>query len=167
MGTVTLSRPSADKEIDLSLRLWSDRVPLAPIAERLGFRIEHLHVVGQIIPKHRGAKERVARAHYVSVAHLQACSDEEVLLWGGQILEALKRDNELVTMLHQSRVEATLWISVLGREPVEPPRPGGDLLRLAEGLNVGVLIENYTRVDADVPEKIWLTKAHLARHAAN
>ena len=155
-----------DKEIDLSLRLWSDLVPLASIAERLRLPVEHQHTLGEVIPQHRGAARRVARKHYVSLSRREAHTDKEVAQWGRETLAQLKDYQALSELLLQGRVEATLWIAIFGRHPVETPAFSSDLVNLAEGLNVSILIENYTREGGEVPEKVWLCKAHAARHLA-
>jgi hypothetical protein len=162
---MTLNRSQQDVELDLSLRLWSDRIPLEPIVRRLGFSVQNLHVAGQPIPRHRGAAARVAHAHYASTANFAAHEDTEVLNWIRHTLEGLSKDPQFETLLRSGEIEATLWIAVLASRPMPSPNLPADVLSLAKALNLSILSENYTVPNP--PEKIWLSRSRAARQVAN
>jgi hypothetical protein len=157
-------RRAAETNIDTSLRLWSDDVPLGPLVDGLGLPVSHLHVAGRPVAAEGRLSRHVAAVHYASVANTRGTNDPHS--WCIAVLEKVGAQSQLVSLLRQDRVEATLWIAVFGSEPVDPPDVTDDVLALARNLHVSVFIENYTRLGSGNAEKTWLYRPQSVHHVA-
>lgn len=158
---------SCDNLVDMSLRLWSDQVSLAPVLKKLGFEVRHSHEKGQAIASAGRFAGRLADRHYASLAHGEG-KDADVGPWLKRILDAMSSDQALSNDLKLGRITATVWIALFGDDVRDPPQISPDLVAAATHAHVTILIENYTRFDSDgVPEKTWLNLAEFSEGRAS
>ena len=72
------------------------------------------------------------------------------------MIERTASQKPLVDSLAKGQVEGTLWITVQGDEPTPMPNIPSDIIASAAQLKLNVFLENYTTLDKEVPEKLWL-----------
>lgn len=146
------------KQIDMSLRLWSERILLAPIIEGLGVTMSHVHVAGQAMASEGRLAGRTALRHYASIAETKGEDDADVSAWCRQIIAKVDSQKSLVDLLHEGEIEGVLWIAILGPVPSPMPSLPADIVSTAAQLKLRILLENYTNLGGEVPEKLWLSK---------
>jgi hypothetical protein len=148
------------KQIDMSLRLWSERIPLTPIIKELGVAVSYVHVAGQAMASEGRLAGRTALRHYASVAKTKGEDDADVSAWCRQIIAKVDLQKSLVDLLLEGEIEGVLWIAVLGPEPSPMPSLPADIVNTAAQLKLKILLENYTNLSGEVPEKLWLSNDH-------
>jgi hypothetical protein len=145
-----------DVSIDMSLRLWSDQVPLKPLLKKLNLEVRHEHEMGQPIASAGRFAGRLADRHYMSLAHREG-DDNDVGPWLENILAAIASNPALSDCLNSGVVTATAWFALFGDDERSPPRISSELIAAASRSHVKLFIENYTRFDSEgIPEKNWL-----------
>ena len=80
--------PNSRKRIDMSLRLWSDSVPLGPLMDELSIVTRYLHVIDQPMAKKGPLAQRLAAPLCVD--------DKRYGLWGCkrfQVVPIYDREN--------------------------------------------------------------------------
>ena len=147
-------------EIDMSLRLWSEQIPLKPIFDALDVTLDHLHVAGEPMARDGRLAERRARRHYASLENTQSGNEADVTSWCRRVIEKIESRKSLVGALQTGQIVGTLWIAVLGSSrPVQVANLPADVVEAAEKLNLGVLLENYTDMsDGGIPKKTWFVR---------
>jgi hypothetical protein len=154
-----------DVSIDMSLRLWSEQVPLKPLLKKLNFEVRHEHELGQPIASTGRFAGRLADRHYTSLAHMEG-DDNDVGPWLEKILAAVASNPELSSFLNSGAVTATAWLALFGDDERSPPKISSELIAAASRSHVTLLIENYTRFDSEgIPEKNWLNGPERAAGA--
>ncbi len=146
-----------DVKYDLTLRLWSDSVPLEPVALALGIPVHLLYVKGH---KRGGSdkrfSERIADCHYVSTTAVKVPTEHEMEAW---LASTISRAEQTAS-LRQPGIEIVFWIALFAREPKAAPVPDPALVARAAALSARILIENYSDPTdqpegAGFPPKAW------------
>lgn len=143
---------------DMSLRLWSDDVPMAPIVQDLGVDVTHLYERGQPIINPKARSRRIADRHYAAFAQTKTSNEADIPVWLDDTLRRLDAHPSLPGLMRSGRVEALLWIATLGGDPTPPPVEV-DPARVATATRLGarIFVEDYHRFDeGGVPVKRWL-----------
>lgn len=142
---------------DMSLRLWSDDVPLrGPLAEA-GLDAAHLHVRGEPMAEAGALAGRAARRHYASAAGVEGRDGAEVEAWLAATMDGVAGAAALRAELRLGRVEGVLWVAILGRVPLDAPVIAPALAARAEDLGLRISLENYTRPDEEpFPGQVWI-----------
>ncbi len=145
---------------DMSLRLWSDDVPMKPIVQDLGVDVTHLYERGQTIINPKARSRRIANRHYASLAQTETSNEADIPAWLDDTLRRLDGHPSLPALMRSGRVEALLWIATLGGDRALPPPPVQvDPARVAAATRLGarIFVEDYHRFDeGGVPQKRWL-----------
>lgn len=143
----------------MSLRLWSEKIPLRPIAEELGVTLDHLHIAGEPMAREGRLAERRAPRHYASVQKVQGANDADVAAWCRLVINKIESQELLVGFLRTGEIVGTLWIAVLGSQLSPMPNILADVVNAAVRLKLGILLENYTDLSENgVPKKSWLVE---------
>jgi hypothetical protein len=157
-----MNSPSDKLKIDMSLRLWSEQVPLQSIINTLDVTPGHLHVAGEPMARDGRLAERHASRHYASLDNAYAASDADVCAWCRSVIIKIESHESLVGFLHTGNITATLWIAVFGTKSSPMPNLSKDIIERASQLNLSVLLENYTDLtEGGVPKKLWVVKDQL------
>lgn len=153
----------SDKKVetyDMSLRLWSDDVPMQPVVRDLGMNVTHLYERGQTIILPKGRSRPIADQHYASLAKIKTSNEADIATWLDDTLRRLDGHPSLPGLMRSGRVEALLWIATLGGDRALPPPPVEvDPARVATATRLGarIFVEDYHRFDeGGVPGKRWL-----------
>lgn len=141
--------------IDMSFRLWSDRVSLAPLAAHLGFDIAHLHVKGAPMSEAGVLSGRIAKRHYASMEARKGATSHDVRLWIQRVAKTVCHHPSIVDDFRSEAIEGVLWIAVLRGEPSSRPKIASESVSSVESLGLSILIEDYTDRSAKTPTKIW------------
>ena len=143
---------------DMTLRFWSDDVPLEAIVRALGLVVGGLQRRGEPIINPKARSRRIAPKHFASVAQARMSDEGDVAPWVGHTLRQIEGCPALVDRLRSGTAEALLWIAVLGHDPIPPPLGiEAHLAGFATRIGARILIEDYNREDPDgSPRKTWL-----------
>ena len=74
---------------DISLRLWSDDVPMQPIVQDLGMDATHLYERGQPIINPKVRSRPIADRHYASLAKTKTSNEADIPVWLADTLRRL------------------------------------------------------------------------------
>ena len=145
----------AEIEYDLNLRLWSNSIPLEPIASALDFPVKHLHVKGQKLGgSDKRSSDRISTRHYVSFASERVQTGREVETW---LASTISRA-EQTPSLRQPGIEIVFWIALIAREPKAALVPDPALVARVAALGAEILVENYSEEQVEgegFPPKAW------------
>lgn len=151
--------------IDLSLRLWSDDIPLKPIVASLGVAADHLHLKGERMGETGLLANRVAKRHYASLASARGNDAADVADWLRRMSDRLASHPPLLDLLRAEKAEALFWIAIL-RGPLPTPSIDADLVTRVANLGARILLENYTEEADDLPTKTWLPSEPVPKTVA-
>lgn len=148
---------SDDKPFDMTLRLWSDSVPLDLIASQTGLKAGRLHRKGEQTQVRGRVIEGIVDRHFASIARARG-EEEEVANWIKSTLDSIESHHDLVQHLTAGNIEGLLWIARLrGGDGSSMPPIDPALVDLASGKGLRIFLENYTDFDREgVPKREWL-----------
>ena len=149
--------PTRTSAFDMTLRFWSDDIPMKPIVRGMDLIAEHMHERGEPIVAPSARSRRIAPRHHASVAHARTSDGGDVPPWVDYTLSRIEGRPALIDRLRSGAVEALLWIAVLGHDPIPPPLViAASLSGSATRVGAKIMVEDYNRYDADgVPMKTW------------
>ena len=124
----------------MSLRLWSERIPLAPVVEQLNFAASQLHVTDRPMAKDGRLAERLARRHYASAANANDRNDADVSTWCRLIMSGIASQASIVDLLRTGQIDGVLWITVLGGESAPTPELTEDIVKSATQLKLDIFL---------------------------
>ena len=139
-----------------SLRLWSDFVPLKPIAERLGLQSNLIHVKGEKRSQKEPLNRSVASRHYLIVHQDELHSNPELLCWYGTCVSLIEDNEWFRDLLLKNDIEALVWIAVFGPSCTADPILPKTQIESMKKRHVKIMIENYTRLIDGNPSSQWL-----------
>ncbi len=145
----------------MSLRLYSDTIQLASIAETLKFPREHLYIKGDPMLSTGRLAGRIAKRHYVSFAETNTDDASDIAPWIEKTVAAVAAVPEIIGDLRSKRVTATLWIAMFGKSPIPVPTIPEEVVKKVADCGAQLFLENYTVMDPEHgnPQKHWLTGA--------
>ena len=139
-----------------SLRLWSDFVPLKPIAERLGLQSNLIHVKGEKKSQKEPLNKSVASRHYSIVYQDGLHSNSDLLYWYETCVSLIEDNEWFRDLLLKNDIEALVWIAVFGPSCTADPILPKTQIEAMNKRHVKIMIENYTRLINGNPSKQWL-----------
>jgi hypothetical protein len=119
----------------MSLRLWSDRIPMKPILQQLGVEVTHLHEADLPMATEGPLAGRLARRHYASIGTSETDSDSDVA-WCCLIVAKVASANMLVDHLASNEIEASLWIAIFEKGLAPYPEIPADIIKRAEQIGL-------------------------------
>ena len=148
---------SDHKPFDMTLRLWSDSVPLEPIVALMGLKAEHLHRIGEPRQVRGRALRGTVDRHYASLARTRG-TEEDVTKWIQSTLNIIGLHQQLVKDLKGERIEGLLWITRLRGDDGSPmPTIEPALVDSACEEGLRIFLENYTDFGEEgAPKREWL-----------
>jgi hypothetical protein len=155
---VTASKSPRHHPFEMSLRLWSDTLPLASPTERLRLPRSHLHIKGEHVALEGPLAKIIARRHYASVAVASGVNGTDVDAWLLSTSVAIESVPAIIEGLRKHEIEGVFWIAMFGSEPLPAPNIRSNIIERIAALGAKILIENYTDLSPldGNPEKIWL-----------
>jgi hypothetical protein len=150
-------RVSDQKPFDMTLRLWSDSIPLDFVTSQTGLKVGRIHRLGEPREVRGRVIKDIVDRHSVSLARASG-TEEDVLDWLRSTLRAVGSDQQLVKELRAGQIEGLLWISRLrGDDGSSMPSIEPDLVGLASEKALRIFLENYTDFGEEgAPKREWL-----------
>lgn len=141
-------KDQAEVSYKLSLRLWSDTVPLRPVISVIGYPVQHIHVKGRPIEVPAGKPTRIAPHHYASIASAQVQTEHEVSDWLFRVAGRLSQLDSVAL----DGLEIVFWIAIFGRVRAENPEIARYIVDLISSLGANIFVENYTALNETIDE---------------
>ena len=155
---MTEARLLSRSSFDMSLRVWSDDLPLRPIVGKIDSDESHFHVKGEPIAVSGYLAGKLAKRHYAALANATARQEDDVRIWLARTSAELAEQEELSRVLVNGQAEAVFWIAVFGDAPSPGPLLQEDVVTSLVNRGARILIENYTQDGPDCPSKTWLQR---------
>ena len=146
--------------IDMSLRFWSDTIPLKDLTERVSSSVQFSHVPGKLMSERGVLSKRTAARYYVSLTSERTNDNDGVSKWINQIIFKLKSEAEILELIKNGKIECVIWIAILACDRAPLINIKSDVLDFSSLIGFGILLEDYNNIDSngESPKKIWLSK---------
>ena len=148
---------SNKNRMDISLRMWSDHVPIAALVKRSKLKLRHCHVLGQPIVIHGQVTSRIAPRHYVSVENLKTDEVSEILTWLDSTAHKINDIGDVLIHANSGKIDIIIWLAIFA----EDMNISGLIEKYMQSqirlLPLKFLIENYVKLDEEgIPRKKWI-----------
>ena len=127
----------------ISLRLWSDTIPLEDLGEQLGLRVDHLHMKGQPKLLASGLSKHPALTHFLGVESFETSDIRAIEEWFERVLSSMDAVPELKNRLLTQEVTGSIVMALFPNDQYQDLNISVKTIQRAEEMRVAIELEDY------------------------